>query len=145
MLTGSNQEETLLHSSSAASQGPLLPWHSHPSPLVVKLGTSLHPRGWGSFERVGKPAKQDGQSLNRLDWAVTSPPSSSVPVLAHRAEAEASQNKPFYYTVGGLGPVGNRGAGGGVVLERALGGTGKMEQLWLPGQVGAHSWEKGKW
>lgn len=102
-------------------------------------------RGWGSFERVGEPAKQGGQSLNRLDWAVTSIPSSSVPLLAHRAEAEASQNKRFYYTVGGLGPVGNRGAGR-VWCWGALGGTVKMEEIWLrvPGQVGAHSREKGK-
>lgn len=67
--------------------------------------------------RVGKPAKQGGQSLNQLDWAVTSPPQAAVPFLAHRAEAEASQNKPFYYTVGGLGSVGSWGAAGGLVLK----------------------------
>lgn len=120
--------------------GPLTPplWWSN-----LALLSTL--RGWGSFERVGKPAEQGGQSLNRLDWAVTSPPSSSVPLLAHRAEAEASQNKRFYYTMGGMGPEGNRGAGG-VWCWRALGGTAKMEQLWLPvpGQVGAHSREKRK-
>lgn len=74
-------------------------------PSGGQTGTSLHPRVLVQFREGWKPAKQGGQSLNRLDWAVTSPPSSPVPLLAHRAEAEAPQNKPLYYTVGALGPV----------------------------------------
>lgn len=78
---GSNQEE-ILHSSIAASLGPLLPWSSHPSPLVVKLGPSPHPQVLVQFREGWKPAQQGGQSLNRSDGAVTSPPSSPVPLLA---------------------------------------------------------------
>ena len=79
------------------------------------------PSGAGAVSgRVGKPATQGGQSLNRLDWAVTSPPPpprSWVSLLAHRAEAEASQDKPFYYTVGGMGPMGSGELVGGAVPE----------------------------
>lgn len=115
----------MLPGSTAASLRPLLPRPSHPSPLVVKLGNSFHPQGLRAVSgRVGKPAKQGGQSGNHptgctgRSYSTASPfPSSPVPLLPHRAEAAASQNQPFYYPVGGLGPVEGRGAGGGVMPE----------------------------
>lgn len=65
----------MLRGSMAASLGPLLPWPSHPSPLVVKLGKSFHPQGLGQFrEGWENLLNRVAEARNRLYRAVLSPP-----------------------------------------------------------------------
>lgn len=142
---GSNQEE-ILHSSIAASLGPLLPWPSHPSPLVVKLGPSPHPQVLVQFREGWKPAQQGGQSLNRSDGAVTSPPSSPVPLLAPQRGRSPTEQTTLLHC-GCIGACGKEGRGGGVVPER----PGECRELGAAlapgarsGQVGTPSWGKGR-
>lgn len=136
----------MLPSSTAASLGPLLA-----RPLTLPSGGQtwqfFPASGAGAVSgRVGKPAKQGGQSLNRLYGAVPSPPRSNpvpllagnpVPLLAGRAEAAASQNQLFYYTVGGLGPEEGRGTGGGVMPESPEARGEDTEHQALVGWLGA--------
>lgn len=125
-------------SCTAALRLPCAPAPVALSPLLSG-GQTRHfspPSGAGAVSgRVGKPAKQGGQSLNRLDGAVTSPPRSWVSLLAHRTEAEASRDKHFITlrVDRGLWKV---GAGGGVVPE-SPGSAGGVQQLRLrvPGQA----------
>ena len=62
-------------------------------------------------ERVGKPAEQDDQSLNRLDGTVPSPPSSLF-LSWPTAQRQETQNKSLYSTEWALA-CGSKGAPGG--------------------------------
>ena len=77
-------------------------------------------RGWGSFGKGGKTCYTGWPKPEPVGLGghiSPPPPRSWVSLLAHRAEAEASQDKPFYYTVGGMGPMGSGELVGGAVPE----------------------------
>lgn len=88
-----------------------------PLPSAGQTWQFFPPSGAGAVPgRVGKPAKQGSRREPVVQGRpIPPPPSSPVPLSPHRAEAAASQNQPFYYSVGGLGPVEGSGAGGGMM------------------------------
>ena len=84
------------------------------------------PSGAGAVSgRVGKPATQGGQSLNRLDWAVTSPPPPQKLGLSPGPQSRGGSltGQTILLHCGWNGAYGKWGAGGGGGA-RALGVQG---------------------